>query len=137
MQVRCSKNTIYLALKKREEGCLGDKPHTPKSPHSRKTKGKIIEVILSRRAETGFGKRRLRWYVWVRDGLLIPESTIGKILRDAGVVRSKSRVRRESRSPQYRWDGVQCRSGERLAENRRELLASSGRRAQGHQKRPS
>jgi transposase len=94
-EMGCSRNTIYLALKKEKEGDLLDKPHTPKSSYPRTTQKEIVDLIVKRRKETGFGKRRLRWYIAEKDNILISESTIGKILKQKRLTRKKKRVRRE------------------------------------------
>lgn len=103
-QMHCSKNTIYLALTKQKENNLNDKPHLPKTPHPNSTKPDIIDLIIARRKETGFGKRRLRWYIYAKDGRLIPESTIGKILNKKNLVRIKQRVKREYHQKKYQWN---------------------------------
>ena len=36
-QMKCSRNTIYLALEKERENNLSDKPHTPKSAYPTRT----------------------------------------------------------------------------------------------------
>lgn len=105
-EMRCSKNTVYLTLTKQGDHDLRDKPHTPKTPHPRKTKPEVITLILKRRKETGLGKRRLRWYLYLRDDILLPETTIGKILHHAGLVHSKKRVRREYHRVKYQWDKI-------------------------------
>jgi len=105
-ELGCSKNTVYLALIKQNENDFRDKPHTPKTSHPRKTKPDVIALILKRRRETGFGKRRLRRYLALRDDLVLPEATVGKILHDVGLVRSKKRVRREYHRVKYRWDTI-------------------------------
>jgi hypothetical protein len=61
---------------------------------------------LLKKKETGFGKRRLRWYLASRDSLLIPESTIGKILRIKKLARKKKRLRREYSRIKYQWDRI-------------------------------
>lgn len=103
-EMRCSRTTIYLALKKEKQGCLSDEKHTPKTSHPNTTPEKIIELLVKRREETGFGKRRLRWYILAQDSILIPESTIGKILKDKKLTRKKKRVRREYSRIKYQWD---------------------------------
>jgi len=105
-EMRCSRNTIYLALEKERKNDLTDRPHTPKTIHPRTTSQKIIDLIVKRRKETGFGKRRLRWYIAGLDSILIPESTIGKILRVKKLVRKKKRVRREYHRIRYQWDRI-------------------------------
>ncbi|MFQ6084505.1 MAG: hypothetical protein ACE5WD_14280 [Candidatus Aminicenantia bacterium] len=86
-EMRCSKNTIYLALEKKDRGDLKDEDHTPKSVHPNATDKKTVELIVKRRKETGFGKRRLKWYMASYDNVLIPESTIGKILKKKKLTR--------------------------------------------------
>jgi len=105
-QMECSRNTVYLALDKRIKGNLADQSHRPKSAHPRSTSKEIVDLIVKRRKETGFGKRRLRWYLALRDNLLIPESTIGKILRQEKLTRRKKRVRREYSRVKYQWDRI-------------------------------
>lgn len=105
-QMKCSRNTIYLALEKERENNLSDKPHTPKSTYPTRTPKHIINLIVKRRKETGFGKRRLRWYIALRDNVLIPESTIGKILKVQKLTRKKKRIRREYHRIKYKWDKI-------------------------------
>ena len=105
-EMKCSRNTIYLALEKERKGDLTDKPHAAKSPHPKTTPEYIVDSIVKRRKETGFGKRRLRWYLASRDNLLIPESTIGKILKKKKLTRKKKRVRREYHRIKYQWDKI-------------------------------
>jgi len=105
-EMQCSRNTIYLALNKEKEGSLYDKPHIPKSCHPKTTSKDIIDLIVKRRKETGFGKRRLRWYIAVKDNILIPESTIGKILKKEKLTRKKKKVRREYYKVKYQWERV-------------------------------
>ena len=105
-QMRCSRNTIYLALEKEEKNDLTDDSHIPKTPHPNTTSFETEDLIIKRRKETGFGKRRLRWYIAVRDDLVIPESTIGKILKKNNLTRRKKRVRREYHRVKYQWDKI-------------------------------
>lgn len=103
-EMGCSRNTVYLSIEKEKEEDLTDKPHTPKTPHPNTTPQEMIDLIVKRRKETGFGKRRLRWYIAIRDDVLIPESTIGKILKVKKLARKKKRVRREYHRIKYQWD---------------------------------
>lgn len=105
-EMRCSKNTLYLALVKQKENNLKDNAHIPKRPHPNKTEERIIEKLVKRRKETGFGKRRLHYFLYTQDGILIPESTIGKVLSDKKLERSKKRVRREYHRIKYNWDKI-------------------------------
>ncbi|MEO0098656.1 MAG: hypothetical protein ABIK99_01750 [candidate division WOR-3 bacterium] len=98
-KMQCSKNTIYLTLNKQKGNDLNDKPHIPKRPHPKTTKKEIVSIIIKERKQTGFGKRKLRHYLFNKKGLLIPESTIGKILKRERLIRSKRRVRREISTP--------------------------------------
>jgi len=56
-EMKCSRNTIYLALKKEDQGNLKDSSHVPKSRHPKATSQDIINLIVKRRKKTGFGKR--------------------------------------------------------------------------------
>lgn len=105
-EMGCSRNTIYLALEKERNNDLSDKPHTPKSPHPKTTPQETVDLITKRRKETGFGKRRLRWYIASQENLLVPESTIGKILHDRKLARKKKRVRREYHRIKYQWNKI-------------------------------
>ncbi len=58
--MKCSQNTIYLALEKEKNRDLNDRPHTPKAVHLKTIPEKIVNLIVKKRKETGFGKRRLR-----------------------------------------------------------------------------
>ncbi len=104
--MKCSRNTIYLDLEKEKKGDLTDRPHTPKAVHPKTTPEKIVNLIVKTRKETGFGKRRLRWYLGSRDNLLISESTIGKILKTQKLTRKKKRVRREYSRIKYQWEKI-------------------------------
>lgn len=102
-EMQCSKNTIYLALSKKSDGDLSDKSHRPKSAHPNSINERLVELIIKRRKETGFGKRRLRWFIGINDNQLIPESTIGKILKVKKLARQKKRIRREYHAVKYDW----------------------------------
>ncbi len=103
--MRCSRNTIYLAIKKESEGNLADRPHLPRKP-AHTLSQEIVDLIVKRRKETGFGKRRLKWYLASKDGKIIPESTIGKVLRIKKLTRNKKRVKREYHRIKYQWDTI-------------------------------
>ncbi len=105
-EMKCSRNTIYLALEKESQGDLKDNPHTPKTNHPKTTSQALVDLIIKRRKETGFGKRRLKWFIALRDGVLIPESTIGKILKIQKLTRKKKRIRREYHQIKYQWDKI-------------------------------
>lgn len=105
-EMRCSRNTVYLALNKKKTGNLADNPHTPKRKHPKTTSQEIVDLIVKARKRTGFGKRRLRWFIALESSLLIPESTIGKILKQKKLSRRKKRVRREYFRVKYQWDQI-------------------------------
>lgn len=90
--MKCSRNTIYLALEKEREGNLTEK--------------KSLISLSELRKETGFGKRRLSWYLASKDNRVIPESTIGKILKSKKLTRKKKRVKREYHTIKYQWDKI-------------------------------
>ena len=66
-KMKCSRNTIYLAIDKEKQGDLTDRDHTPKTPHPRTTPSEIQDLIEKRRKETGFGKVRLKRYIFSKE----------------------------------------------------------------------
>lgn len=101
---KCNRRTVYLALEKEKGGDLADNSHAPLKVWNKTSEG-IENLIEKRRKETGFGKSRLRWYLVIRDNLLIPESTIGAILKRKKLTRKKKRVRREPQT-WYTWESL-------------------------------
>jgi len=81
---QCSKNTVKLALVKRQQERLQDTSRAPKNPRN-KTPDEIEDLICKVRKGTGYGKRRLRGEIIDQHDLAIPESTIGKILKRKNV----------------------------------------------------
>ena len=100
--LQCNRRTVYLALEKREKGDFSDTSHAPHNLPN-KLPVELEEIIEKRRKETGFGKRRLKWYILKLDRQLIPESTIGAVLRRRKLVRKKKRIRREPQTS-YAWE---------------------------------
>lgn len=100
--MQCNRRTIYLALKKEEQGNLLDNSHTPHNIPN-KTPENIENLIEKRRKETGLGKRRLRWFMTVNDNILVAESVIGAVFKRRNLAKKKKRVRREPRT-WYVWD---------------------------------
>jgi len=100
--IQCNRRTVYLSLEKREKGNLSDVSHAPHNIPG-KSSVELEEIIERRRKETGFGKRRLKWYIAIKDQLLLPESTIGAILKRRKLARKKKRVRREPQT-WYTWE---------------------------------
>jgi len=58
-------------------------------------------MIIDYRKKMGLGKRRLRYYIFQREGIAIPESTIGKVIRRSGLPQRRKRVRRHHHAPKY------------------------------------
>lgn len=100
--VQCNRRMVYLALEKQEKKDLSDGSHAPHNVYG-KSPVELEEIIEKRRQDTGFGKRRLRWYIREIDKQLIPESTIGAVLKRRGLARKKKRIRRESQT-WYAWE---------------------------------
>jgi len=98
----CNRRTVYLTLEKRGRGDFSDVSH---APHNIPGKSPVAleEIIEKRRKETGFGKRRLRWYILELDKQLIPESTIGAVLKRRKLARKKKRIRRQPQT-WYAWE---------------------------------
>jgi len=99
--LKCSRSTIYLALKKQNNGCLKDNSHRPKNNHPRTTKKEIIEKILQLR-KAGFGKTRIQALLVIQQNINIPQSTIGVILKRNNCSNRKKRIRRKTK-PQIDW----------------------------------
>ena len=100
-RLSCSPNTVYLAIRKAKRKDLRDLPHTPKRRHPNHIEEKKEKMIIDYRKETGLGKRRLRYYIFQREGIAIPESTIGKVIRRSGLPQRRKRVRRHHHAPKY------------------------------------
>jgi len=101
-RMKCSAHTVYLALKKQKKGNLKDSSHKPKSKHPRYIEEEKEQMIIEYRKKTKLGKRRLRYYIFQKEGIDIAESTIGKVIKRAGLERKRrKRVKRSRGSPFY------------------------------------
>jgi putative transposase len=100
-RMRCNRRTVNLALSKEDEGNLSDTSHQPHSqPHQ--TKKEIEEKVLFWRGKTKRGKKRLHRILLDEEKLIIPISTIDKILKRNKVkMRQKKRKYRSSNPPSY------------------------------------
>jgi len=59
-------------------------------------------MIIDYRKKTKLGKRRLRYFIFQKEGVDIPESSIGKVIKRNNLVRKKrKRVKRPRASPSY------------------------------------
>ena len=100
--MKCSPHTVYLALEKQKRGNLKDSSHKPKSKHPHYIDNEREQTIINYRKETKLGKRRLRYFIFQKEGINIPESTIGKVIKRANLQRTKrKRVKRSRASPFY------------------------------------
>src|SRR4030042_3985135 len=100
-RMRCNRRTVDLALNKEDEGNLLDASHQPHSQPNQ-TKKEIEEKVLFWREKTKRGKKRLRGMLLDEEKLIIPISTIGKILKRNKVkMRQKKRKHRSSNPPSY------------------------------------
>jgi len=102
--MQCNRRTVYLALEKQKVGNLCDASHMPHNI-ANKSPVELEEIIEKRRKETGFGKRRLRWYIFQLDKQLVPESTIGAVLKRRKLASKRKRIRRESQT-WYVWENL-------------------------------
>ena len=106
-EMRCSPNTVYLALKKQIEGNLKDTSHRPKRKHPRHISDEKEQMIIDYRKKTNYGKRRLRYHIHSEKGIRIPESTIGKVIKRNNLERKKKkRVKRTHHSPKYNMEAL-------------------------------
>ena len=100
--IRCSPHTVYLAIEKRNEGNLKDSSHKPKRKHPHHLKEDKEKMIIDYRKKTKLGKRRLGYFIFEEEGVNIPESTIGKVIKRNNLVRKRrKRVKRSPASPSY------------------------------------
>lgn len=100
--MRCSPHTVYRAIRKRDEGDLKDTPHKPKRKHPHHLEDEKESMIVEYRKKTKLGKRRLRYFIFQKEGVNIPESTIGKVVKRHRLQRKKrKRVKRSRASPSY------------------------------------
>jgi len=90
-RLSCSPNTVYLAKDKAKRKNLKDLPHTPKRRHPPHLEEKKEKMIIDYRKKTGLGKRRLRYYIFQREGIAIPKSTIGKVIKRSGLPQRRKR----------------------------------------------
>ena len=100
--MKCSAHTVYLALEKQKKGNLKDSSHRPKSKHPRYIEEEKEQIIIEYGKKTKLGKRRLRYYIFQKEGINIAESTIGKVIKRAHLERKRrKRVKRSRASPFY------------------------------------
>jgi transposase InsO family protein len=105
--MRCSPHTVYLAIEKEKKGNLKDLLHKPKSKHPHYIDSEREQMIIGYRKKTKLGKRRLRYYIFQKEGVNIPESTIGKVIKRAGLERKRrKRVKRDRASPSYNMESL-------------------------------
>jgi len=100
--MKCSHHTVYLAIEKRNEGNLKDSSHRPKREHPHHLEENKEQMIIHYRKKTKLGKRRLRYFIFQKEGINIPESIIGKVIKRNNLQRKKrKRVKRSRASPSY------------------------------------
>ncbi|MFQ6056987.1 MAG: helix-turn-helix domain-containing protein [Methanosarcinales archaeon] len=83
---KTSRNVVRKWVKRyfeRDKDTFRDLSHAPKNSSSR-TKEKIENAVLKMRKDTGFGRRRLAFYLYSEKGIKISEHTIRHILKRAG-----------------------------------------------------
>ena len=104
--MQCTRQTVYLALTKKDQGDLADASHAPKHVPNRSA-DELENLVLKYRKETNFGKRRLHHRILQMEDRVIPESTIGAILKrhKATKVRGR-RVPRKKRPPSYNLESL-------------------------------
>jgi len=100
-KVRCSAHTVYLALKKQTLGDLTDESHRPKGRHPSQIEDEKEQMIIDYRKKTKLGKRRLRYYIYQKEGVDIPESTIGKVLKRNNLIKKRRRKVKRKRPRSY------------------------------------
>ncbi len=100
-RLRCNRRTVMKAVVKKEQGDLTDAKHIPKTQPMR-TKPEIEALVLKWREKTKRGKKRLRKILLDEEKVILPISTIGRILKRAKVkLRDKKRKHRSGNPPAY------------------------------------
>jgi len=100
-RMQCNRRTVSKALKKKEQGCLKDASHKPYTQPNQVSQ-EIEEKVLKWRKKTKRGKKRLRRILIDEEKLIMPISTIGKILKRNKVkMKQKKRKFRNSNPPSY------------------------------------
>ena len=79
--MKCSPHTVYLAIGKEKKGNLKDSSHRPKSKHPHHLDNDKEQMIIEYRKKTKLGKRRLRYFIFQKEGIENLESTIGKVIK--------------------------------------------------------
>ena len=71
----------FLLLLLQKKGNLKDSTHKPKSKHTRHIEEEKERMIIEYGKKSKLGKRRLRYYIFQKEGIDIAESTIGKVIK--------------------------------------------------------
>lgn len=69
----CSSHTVYRAMRKEVDGELKDTSHRPKSRHPRHLEDEKEQMIIEYRQKTKLGKRRLRYFIFQKMRIDIPD----------------------------------------------------------------
>ena len=92
-QWKTSRNVVRKWVRRyQEEGIAGleDRSHRPhRSPN--RTADDLEEKVVAARQATGYGRKRLAWYLWREEGVVISPHTIRHILRRHGMTGKRKR----------------------------------------------
>jgi putative transposase len=100
-RMQCNRRTVTKALSKQEQGDLKDMSHKPHGQPNQ-IKPEIEAQVLKWRQKTKRGKKRLHKILLDEEKIVLPVSTIGKILKRNKVkVRDRKRKHRSSNPPAY------------------------------------
>ena len=89
-------------FERKDDSAFKDLSHRPKRIPN-KTPGEIEEMVLNMKKETGFGRKRLAFYLYAERGIKISPYTIRNILRRAGY-RGKKKPRRGFYPVHWVWE---------------------------------
>lgn len=100
-ELGCSRLTVRRA----RDGNLEDLDRTPKSQPNR-VESSLESFVLVSRAQTGYGKRRLRKYLKAKYGILMGEDLIGKILKRNKVKKQQYKRSKRQSKPLYDYEAL-------------------------------
>jgi transposase InsO family protein len=100
-RMKCNRRTVMLSLSKQEQGNMADTSHRPHAQPNQ-TSSAVEAMVLKWREKTKRGKRRLHRILLDEERIVVPISTVGKILKRNKVkIRDRKRKHRSKNPPAY------------------------------------
>jgi transposase len=101
-----SRNVVRKWVRRyNQEGIAGleDRSHRPHHSPTR-TPSELEEKVIAARQATGYGRKRLAWYLWREEGVAISPRTIRHILRRHGMTGKKKKRRKTFYPAHWSWE---------------------------------